>query len=233
MYARRRSASNVGRGDGAKLGRGDGALERGVGGERRPEAIVVVVVAMSKPVTVDASKRKREETRAGHGCRRPPHPARRVTAEDGRLPDLDVGACLARCSSTWRRLRRIRQQDAHIAALALRVSESVPPPRTELLRPVLGFLVRRPPPNWCQHVLDNLPVRRARPFCVLLFRDGAGLPAILLVRAPKRHVLVSDEPALVSPSTDAAHIHYLQRFSHVWLGYIRLQGGPGGHVAGL
>ena len=101
MYARRRSASNVGRGDGAKLGRGDGALERGVGGERRPEAIVVVVVAMSKPVTMDADKRQREETRADHGCRRPPHHARRVTAEDGRLPDLDIGACLVLCSSTW------------------------------------------------------------------------------------------------------------------------------------
>ena len=46
MYARSRSESNVGRGDGAE-GRGEGALERGVGGERRPEP-EAMTVAMSK-----------------------------------------------------------------------------------------------------------------------------------------------------------------------------------------
>ena len=44
MYARSRSASNVGLGAGeGALGRGEGALERGVGGERRPDAIAVAI----------------------------------------------------------------------------------------------------------------------------------------------------------------------------------------------
>ena len=43
MYALSSSASNVGRGEGAVLGRGEGALERGVVGERSPEAIVVAI----------------------------------------------------------------------------------------------------------------------------------------------------------------------------------------------
>ena len=55
MYARRRSASNVGRGEGA-LGRGEGALERGVGGERSPEAIVAVVVVMSEAEVVTSKE---------------------------------------------------------------------------------------------------------------------------------------------------------------------------------
>ena len=55
MYARRRSASNVGRGEGA-LGRGEGALERGVGGERSPEAIVAVVVVMSEAGVVTSKE---------------------------------------------------------------------------------------------------------------------------------------------------------------------------------
>ncbi len=47
MYAFKRSASNVGRGEGdGALGRGEGALERGVGGERSPEAIVVVAIRL-------------------------------------------------------------------------------------------------------------------------------------------------------------------------------------------
>ncbi len=42
MYARARSESKVGRGDGAD-GRGEGEVDRGVGGVRSPEAIVVAI----------------------------------------------------------------------------------------------------------------------------------------------------------------------------------------------
>ena len=72
MYARSRSTSNVTIGrdwDGigeAALGLGDGALERGVGGERRPDAMEVAMAGDKR------RKSRAEVSRASHRRRRPP-----------------------------------------------------------------------------------------------------------------------------------------------------------------